>query len=297
MNMPRVTDSSLLSAEMSTEDSLYEELLLQTAKEMQSKLPRVPDTRQIRPQPGFCVKSKTAQNEKIFINVCRSEQVPPPPELSEEKLVALLESDDPSGYKIPMSLGEPHAEIDNNGNGCTAYDIVINSQFYDDIQDNELFMSFFTTVAFEGLENKYNVELSREWRKMRNRKFMGSVTEQNIRSKTKPAIQELDSSSPSGSYSKPGISEVKSVEPEYTLTVEPADRHPRFLVAEIKLPKVASVGSLVLDLGEDRIVLWARPDLYHLDICIPYNIIQEESGSQFNRNTQVLTVTMPVLPV
>uniref|UniRef100_A0A4W3ILZ8 PIH1 domain-containing protein 1 n=1 Tax=Callorhinchus milii TaxID=7868 RepID=A0A4W3ILZ8_CALMI len=279
--MPRVTDSSLLSAEMSTEDSLYEELLLQTAKEMQSKLPRVPDTRQIRPQPGFCVKSKTAQNEKIFINVCRSEQVPPPPELSEEKLVALLESDDPSGYKIPMSLGEPHAEIDNNGNGCTAYDIVINSQFYDDIQDNELFMSFFTTVAFEGLENKYNVELSREWRKMRNRKFMGSVTEQNIRSKTKPAIQELDS----------------SVEPEYTLTVEPADRHPRFLVAEIKLPKVASVGSLVLDLGEDRIVLWARPDLYHLDICIPYNIIQEESGSQFNRNTQVLTVTMPVLPV
>ncbi|XP_041033686.1 PIH1 domain-containing protein 1 isoform X1 [Carcharodon carcharias] len=294
------TDGSLLSAEMSNEDALYEQLLLQAAKEMQYQLPTAPESKQIRPQPGFCVKTKTKNSGKVFINVCKSDQIPPPPDLSEESLVALLESDDPSGYRIPMSLGEPHAEIDNSGNGCTAYDIVINSKFYNKILNNKLFMEFFLTIGFEGLENKYNLELSREWRMLKNRKFLGSITEQNIRTKSKPVIQELESSAlNAGSCSNPLISEVERstcVEPEFTIVAEPADEHPSFLVAEISLPKVDLARSLLLDLGEDRIVLWARPDLYHLDIYIPYNIVQEESGSQFNRKTRVLTITMPVQP-
>ncbi|XP_067875788.1 PIH1 domain-containing protein 1 [Heterodontus francisci] len=291
------TDGSLFSAEINKEDALYEQLLLQAAREMQSQLPTTQESKQIRPQPGFCVKTKSRSSEKVFINVCKSDQIPPPPDLSEDGLVTLLESDDPSGYRIPMSLGEPHAEIDNSGNGCTAYDIVINSKFYNKIQNNKLFMEFFITIGFEGLENKYNLELSREWRMLKNRKFLGSITEQNIRTKSKPIIQELESSTPSpGNCSQPLISEVEStcVEPEYIIVAEPAEEHPSFLVAEISLPKVDSAGVLLLDLGEDRIVLWARPDLYHLDIYLPYNIIQEESGSQFNRNTKVLTITMPV---
>ncbi|XP_043535561.1 PIH1 domain-containing protein 1 [Chiloscyllium plagiosum] len=293
------TDGSLLSTEMNNEEALYEQLLLQAAKEMQNQLPMAQESKQIRPQPGFCVKTKTKTNEKVFINICKSDQIPPPPDLSEEGLVSLLESDDPSGYRIPMSLGEPHAEIDNSGNGCTAYDIVINSKFYNKIQNNKLFMEFFLTIGFEGLENKYNLELSREWRMLKNRKFLGSVTEQNIRTKSKPVIQELESSTSSpGTCTEPLVSEIAStcVEPEYTIVAEPADEYPSFLVAEISLPKVESAGSLLLDLGEDRIVLWARPDLYHLDIYIPFNIVQEKSGSQFNRKTRVLTITMPVQP-
>ncbi|XP_072128035.1 PIH1 domain-containing protein 1 isoform X3 [Mobula birostris] len=247
--MTATTDKSLLSTEMQDEDALYEQLLLQAAKEMQSKLPASQESKQIRPQPGFCVKTKTRSSEKIFINVCKSEEIPPPPDLSEEDLVTLLESEDPSGYRIPMSLGEPHAEVDN------------------------------------------------KWRMLKNRKFLGSVAEQNIRTKSKPVIQELKSSSQSPeSDTKPLVSEVEStcVEPEYTIVAEPADQHPSFLVANVSLPKVDSAGSLLLDLGEDRIVLWARPELYHLDIYIPYNIIPEESSSQFNRNTRVLTIMMPV---
>ncbi|XP_078093387.1 PIH1 domain-containing protein 1 [Mustelus asterias] len=293
------TDGSLLSAEMTSEDALYEQLLLQAAQEMQNQLPTAQESKQIRPQPGFCVKTKMKNSEKVFINICKSDQIPPPPDLSEEGLVTLLESDDPSGYRIPMSLGEPHAEIDNSGNGCTAYDIVINSKFYTKIQNNKLFMEFFLTIGFEGLENKYNFQLTREWRMLKNRKFLGSITEHNIRTKSKPVIQELESSTSSpGSCSNPLISEVESTcaEPEYTIVAEPASEHPSFLVAEISLPKVDSAGSLLLDLGEDRIIMWARPDLYHLDIYIPYNIVPEESGSQFNRNTRVLTIMMPVQP-
>ncbi|XP_075461682.1 PIH1 domain-containing protein 1 isoform X2 [Ascaphus truei] len=277
------SDKSLLSTELEEDEALYKQMLLRATQEIQSRLPSAPESKQIRPQPGFCIKTRTSENTKIFINICKSDHIPAPPDLSEQELVSILESDDPSGYRVPMSLGEPHAEIDNGGSGCTAYDIVINNSFFDKIKSNELFREFFVTVAMEGLENKYEMDLSREWRMLKNRKIMGSIFDQNIRTNSKPIIQEVDTSSP--------------VVPEYTIMAEPAQGHPSFLVAEISLPKVSSVRSLVLDLGEDRVVLWGRPDLYHLDIFIPHNIIQEESGAQFNKSSKVLTITMPVQPV
>ncbi|XP_040183569.1 PIH1 domain-containing protein 1 isoform X2 [Rana temporaria] len=277
-------DKSLLSAELNSEmeEALYEHMLLQAKQEIQNRLPIPQVSKQIRPQPGFCIKTHTSKNEKIFINICKSSQIPAAPDLSEQELVTILESDDPSGYRVPMSIGEPHVEVDNSGSGCTAYDIVINSSFFDKIKNNELFREFFITVAMEGLENKYALELSREWRMLKNRKFMGSIFDQNIRTTSKPMIQEMDTNSP----------EV----PEFTIIAEPSEGHPTFLVAEISLPKVSSIRSLVLDLGEDRIVLLGRPDLYIMDIFIPYNIVQEESGAQFNKETKVLTITMPVQP-
>ncbi|XP_075695975.1 PIH1 domain-containing protein 1 [Rhinoderma darwinii] len=293
------SDQSLLSAELNAdmEEALYEQMLMKAKQEIQSRLPNLPETKQIRPQPGFCIKTRTSKNAKIFINICKSNQIPAPPDLSEQELVNILESDDPSGYRVPMSLGEPHVEVDNSGSGCTAYDIVINSAFFEKIK-NELFREFFITVAMEGLENKYEMELSREWKMLKNRKFMGSIFDQNIRTKSKPMIQEMDSQPAKLMPSKFLISEVESspVKPDYTIVAEPPEGHPSFLVAEISLPKVSSTRSLVLDLGEDRIVLVGRPDLYHLDVFFPYNIIQEQSGAQFNKDTKVLTITMPIQP-
>ncbi|KAM9298798.1 PIH1 domain-containing protein 1 [Gastrophryne carolinensis] len=294
------SDKSLLSAELNAEmeEALFEQMLLKAKQEMQSRLPDPLGSKQIRPQPGFCIKTHTSTNGKIFINICKSNDIPAPPDLSEQELVAILESDDPSGYRVAMSIGEPHVEVDNSGSGCTAYDIVINSTFFEKIKNNELFREFFMTVAMEGLENKYELELSRDWRMLKNRKFMGSIFEHNIRTKSKPIIQEMDAKLPQPAPSKPLILENTSSPevPKYTILAEPPEGYPSFLVAEISLPKVSSVRSLVLDLGEDRIVLLGRPDLYIMDIFIPYNIIQEESGAQFNKDTKVLTITMPVQP-
>ncbi|XP_073520470.1 PIH1 domain-containing protein 1-like [Phyllobates terribilis] len=140
-----------------------------------------------------------------------------------------------------MSLGEPHVEVDNSGGGCTAYDIVINGTFFEKIKNNELLREFFITVAMEGLENKYEMELSREWKMLKNRKFLGSIFEQNIRTKSKPMIQEMDIMGPSQlTPSKSVISEVESspVKPDYMIVAEPPVGHPSFLVAEVSLPKV-----------------------------------------------------------
>ncbi|KAG8567895.1 hypothetical protein GDO81_013820 [Engystomops pustulosus] len=213
------SDKSLLSAELNAdmEEALYEQMLMKAKQEIQNRLPNLPETKQIRPQPGFCIKTRTSKNAKIFINICKSNQIPAPPDLTEQELVSILESDDPSGYRVPMSLGEPHVEVDNSGSGCTAYDIVINNTFFEKTQVNELFREFFITVAMEGLENKYEMELSRDWRMLKNRKFMGSIFDQNIRTKSKPIIQEMDTRPSHLIPSKTLISEIERFVLMYSL--------------------------------------------------------------------------------
>ncbi|KAM9393512.1 PIH1 domain-containing protein 1 isoform 1-T2 [Pholidichthys leucotaenia] len=283
-----MTDSSLLNSELELQqqEELYQQLLLQTMGKMPTENP---DSKVIRPQPGICVKTcSEVGREKVFINICQSNSVPPPPDLSREELVELLQSEDPSGFRVPMSLGEPHAEVDNNSQGCTAYDVVINQEFFQKCQKDPLFQQFVILVSVEGLENKYNLELSRDWKVLKNRKFLGSVHEQNIRTKSRPVIQELQpqESTPAAQKSVPI--------PEFTLFVEPPAGDPEYLIAEIKLPGVPSSRALVLDVGEDRLVLTARPSLFHLDIFHQLLVNQENSVAQYNSSTQVLTVTMPV---
>uniref|UniRef100_A0A672TDW9 PIH1 domain-containing protein 1 n=1 Tax=Sinocyclocheilus grahami TaxID=75366 RepID=A0A672TDW9_SINGR len=271
------TDASLLGVELEQkqQEELYQQLLLQTMGKVQSESP---PSKVIRPQPGMCVKtSSMSDKKKVFLNICQSQAVPPPPHLSQEALVELLESEDPTSYRVPMSLGEPHTEVDNSSQGCTVYDVVINDEFFQKCQKDTLFQQFLIAVSLEGLENKYNLELSRDVKILKNRKFMGSIAEQNIRAKSKPIIQEIDSN------------------PEFSLLVEPPSGNAEHLIAEILLPGVISACSLVLDLGEDRLVLIARSSLFHLDIFFPLLIDQENSVAQFNTNTQTLTVTMPVL--
>ncbi|KAJ3583634.1 hypothetical protein NHX12_016324 [Muraenolepis orangiensis] len=188
----------------------------------------------------MCVKTLSQQdNQKIFVNICQSTLVPPPPELSREELVDLLQSEDPTGYRVPMSLGEPHTEMDN------------------------------------------------DWKILKNRKFFGSVSEQNIRTKSRPVIQELQ---PMDTSNTP-----TTVRPEFSLLVEPSAGDPEFLIAEIQLPGVRSSRALVLDVGEDRLILTGRPGLFHLDLFHPLVVDQGGSVAQYNTHTQILTVTMPVV--
>ncbi|MBN3294746.1 PIHD1 protein, partial [Polypterus senegalus] len=253
------TDQSLLATEMDAED-FYSQILLQAAQEMQSQAATAdPGSKQIRPEPGLCVKTKCSDGGKVFVNVCQSSQVPAPPPLSEAELIQLLESDDPSSFRVPMSLGEPHAEVDNSSQGCTAYDVVINSDFFQKAKCNKLFLEFIIAVCLE------------EWKLLKNRKFLGNISEQHIRTKSKPVIQEIGSD--------------LGEKPHLTLTVEPCIGDPQHLIAEIKLPKVSSSRSLILDLGEDRIVLSAQPSLYHMDCYLPFLIDQENSQAQFYKTT------------
>ena len=55
--------------------------------------------------------------------------------------------------------------------------------------------------------------------------------------------------------------------------------------------------NICLEVGEDRVLLKTRPNLFYLDVDLPYLLDSEETGSQFNRQCKVLTVTIPVTGV
>lgn len=146
----------------------------------------------VEPVPQMCIKSKANDGSKVFLNICTADHIPNPKDITEDELIKLIESEDPSQYRVPMSLGEPHVEVDKSGNGCTAYDIVISLKFCEKIKANETFMIFFMMIIMEGIDNKYNVTLSRDWIKLKNKKHMGKIQRQHIRTSSKPWIQEVD---------------------------------------------------------------------------------------------------------
>ncbi|XP_053462577.1 PIH1 domain-containing protein 1 isoform X1 [Nycticebus coucang] len=297
-----MANSKLLAPELSETETMgaetarFEELLLQASKEFQQAQTNRPDSTQIQPQPGFCIKTNSSEG-KVFINICHSASIPPPADVTEDELLQMLEEDQ-TGFRIPMSLGEPHAELDAKGQGCTAYDVAVNSDFYRRMQNSDFLRELVVTIAREGLEDKYSLQLNPEWRMLKNRTFLGSISQQKIRSQQRPRIQEL------GNLSTPDSrkDEEGPEKPHLTLWMEASD----LLLAEIDLPKLGGLipphpqnGALglSLEIGENRLVMRGPQQLYHLDVYIPLRINSDESKAAFHQKRKQLMVAMPLLSV
>lgn len=100
--------------DLNFEDEFYKKLLLEEAKKLKNALP---DRHEFVPTPQFVMKLRNSKEEKVFINICTSDKMPPAQDITEETLVEVLQSEDPTKYRVPMSLGEPHVEVDNRGQG------------------------------------------------------------------------------------------------------------------------------------------------------------------------------------
>lgn len=60
---------------------------------------------------GICIKTKTINKEKVFVNVCVTDAIPPPEDISDAKLYEFLNDEAPA-YTIPMSIGAERMEVD-----------------------------------------------------------------------------------------------------------------------------------------------------------------------------------------
>lgn len=249
----------------------------------------------VKPSPGFCVKSRHVDGDKtkVFINVTTSSSAPPPKPITEQELLQILDkynedSEETVDYRVPMSIGEGHVEVDNRGEACTAYDIIINPSFLAKLKDSSIFLGFFMSIVTEGLRAKYDIEISRNWTVLKNKKFFGRICEQHMRKRT--LVQEIGRS-----MSKQHEDEAK--QPRYVLVREPEEGpSPQFIIAEVELLGVAKASNVMVDCGEDRLVVTTRPKKYSLDIYLPFDVLPEECGSQFDISTHILTITMPVQP-
>ncbi|XP_064392116.1 PIH1 domain-containing protein 1-like [Halichondria panicea] len=284
-------DSLLLEPASSDEspavpDSVMKNLVIKGPDEDSNE----PVSRVVIPEAGFCLKTRTDKEEKIFINVCQSEQVPSPKEISDEQLATMLESGDASQYRVPISLGEPHTVHDNTGKECRAFDVVVGAAFFESIQKRASLKEFLLTIVLEGIEEKYQMLLSRDCKILKNRKFIGDISEQTIRKKSKPFIIDMDRGDKEASKE-----ESHYPEPRYTIMREPVTGDvPEFLVCEVYLTGITTSQGIRLDVGEDRLELSTRPPLFQLNLDLPYTLDPDNTGAQFNRASKLLTVTLPV---
>ncbi|KAM7330890.1 hypothetical protein ACRRTK_010079 [Alexandromys fortis] len=279
-----MAESKLLAPDLSDAESMgdetlrFQELLLQASKELRQAQTERSESTQIRPQPGFCIKTNSSEG-KVFINICHSPSIPPPVDVTEDQLLQMLEEDQ-AGFRIPMSLGEPHAELDAKGQGCTAYDVAVNSNFYLRMQNSDFLRELVVTIAREGLEDKYGLQLNPEWRMLKYRPFLGSISQQNIRSQQRPQIQEL------GTLEGPE-------RPHLNLWLEAPD----LLLAEVDLPKLDGAQGLTLEIGESHLVMGGSQQLYRLNASIPLRINPEASRAAFHHRRKQLMVFLPLLSV
>lgn len=259
---------------------------------------------QVTPTPGLCIKTKNVKNEKVFINLCKIQEIPPPPPLSEQELCDIISKDDYSNpYKVPMSISAPRKEEDKTGNPCWAADVAINSVWFDSEMENSIvFTTFVINLAMEGLCDKYgdDVNLDRNgWNILKNKKYLGKVQRHHIqqRSNKIKEVQEADKIQlPSNLNKKLNkkeflIEEHKS-KPIFKIIKDPIEGTPEHLVVVVQLPGIKSNQDIALDVGEDRLCL--ETSIHFLDIFVPFQIISKDVVAQFHRDKRDLSITLPL---
>jgi len=282
----------------------------------------------VTPEPGICVKTRNLAGGKVFVNVCKINEIPPARPITEDQLQKIIaEEDYATDFRVPMSLGEPRAEKDKAGGPCHCADVAVNAAWFEDTMQGSLtFTTFLVHVAMEGLCEKYGdvANLDRQnWTILKNKKYMGAVQRHRIQqrasgnkikelpSENGPLIREVvdsdrplktkgETASKASEVVRPPLAPATHRQPEQTpkfiLTKEPKESDdPDFLVAEVELPGVRSVRELLVEVGEDRIVVEARKCGYLLDVFVPFEVDQDAVGAEFHRDKQVLTLTMPLL--
>ena len=109
----------------------------------------------------MCIKTDTEGGEKTFVNLCHSDKLPAPPRVSDAVLAEAIATMDNTQYSIPVSLGQPHAELDNAGKGCTAYDIIVATEVFEQLTARHGMLEFVIELAFCLIEQRHNIALNR----------------------------------------------------------------------------------------------------------------------------------------
>ena len=271
-------------------------------------------TATVVPKPGICVKTKNAAGTKFFINLCKLAEIPAPPPIEESELSRLIESEDYSNlWRVPMSLGAPRRETDKSGGECWAAEVAVNSAWFDKtMASSDLFTGFVLTIAMEGLCDKYgeDARLDRDkWTVLKNKKFIGDLAKcpahrvqirQNLITETiekhSPGSSQIIKPSVHSSAKKSMIIEEitaddRDREPNYKIFREPGNR----LRCEVKLPGINSVKDILLDVGEDRIVVTAVKTKHLLDVFLPVNMDSNKASANFVIDDHTLNLSVPIV--
>lgn len=189
---------------------------------------------------------EVATNKKIFVNICHTDGIPAPKDVSEQDIQRIIDTEDAS-FRIPMSIGQMREETDKKGETVKVFDIAINPIFFNKIQNSALFKNFFLSIAFEALQNKYTVICHDDKIILNNRKVFGTLQmhwirdddiKKNIKNKSASIIEELTGENKQNVVIETiSSNDYVTKEPEYVLYRKKGQN---CLYGEFKLPDIVN---------------------------------------------------------
>ncbi|KAI9342191.1 pre-RNA processing PIH1/Nop17-domain-containing protein [Zopfochytrium polystomum] len=105
---------------------------------------------------------------KVFVNLCRSPDVPPPPIVAPKDVWAAIGNDASDsggggGYKVPLSLSGPRSDRDKEGRVCLVFEACVNDAPARLADEDDDYRFFLQQLCLEFLEEKHGVELDRNY--------------------------------------------------------------------------------------------------------------------------------------
>lgn len=230
---------------------------------------------EITPSAGICYKCRRVDGEggssgggKLFVNLCSSDRIPQPEQLTERQLQEAMTDGRAEKLRIPLSMGEAHAELDKSGVTCMAYDVVVHPTLLAQVRQSEVFATFMALVLIDALRSKFSVEIVGEsWLALKNKRYLGRMPRHFIRSADMPLVQEFS-----------GIGTVPVADPasgdqlkirKSQLLLTPAVHDPATLVARATLPPQAGADLRVQFCGRRFLVHSSRAHLL-IDQTLPF---------------------------
>uniref|UniRef100_A0A2M4ARC6 PIH1 domain-containing protein 1 n=1 Tax=Anopheles triannulatus TaxID=58253 RepID=A0A2M4ARC6_9DIPT len=139
----------------------------------------------VKPAPGFCIKAfRKGTEDKFFINVCQTDGIPAPRDITEDELITMLNDGEPNRYRIPMSITIPREIVDKSNQACMVCDIAINDAFFKRIEPGGLMREFLINVLFDGIEGKHSIVLDdTNFHVLKNKKVMDRLIPHNIQNR------------------------------------------------------------------------------------------------------------------
>lgn len=274
---------------------------------------------------GICLKAfKSGTKEKFFINICHTNEMPGPKDITESELHKLIESQTASGFKVPLSVTKPREGKDKSGNTVEISDIAVNSEFYAKKikRGDGLFYHFLITLVFESLEMKYKIELdTSNFIQLKNRACIDQLVEHQIYNRDvktvenfhadgdknemlgaddsdkivigssamkTPAGKVLIEEIPTpGSNFKPRKSIPNVNEPEHRLITDIDQFNHKVMIAEFYLPDVRSIDEVTVEANDDRLVLQSSKHGYSFDGFLPHKVNETKTHAEFDSEKTV----------
>ncbi|XP_029664603.1 PIH1 domain-containing protein 1-like [Formica exsecta] len=250
----------------------------------------------VQPIPGICVKTRTADRKKSFVNICVSDKIPPPEDISDIKLFELLNDEVPN-YVIPMSIYAERMEADKSGIPSATYDVMINEAYFKKCQEKKHFMAFTILVILSGVADKFEKKLDTEnYVILKNRTVMGKLQQHTIENRElkkpqdhKPLIEEI-SSSMTPIINTINIQDKNTAKMDYVILRKPSKGPAEHLIVLFDMSRSISVEDVVVLINSDRINVTDKKAYCSYDILLPYTLEANSAKAFLDYSIMVLRI-------